>query len=101
MTTLITPHNRRMNNSWRWEAKCLGDDPAKYDLDNRTSNKEATARELCAGCPVKRECATDALMFEAWGTVRAGVWLPGNGLINYQQQHYMDVLQRVAAGEDA
>lgn len=101
MTTPTMPHNRRMNNSWRWEAKCLGDDPAKYDLDNRTSNKAATARELCAGCPVKSECATDALMFEAWGTVRAGVWLPGNGLMNYQQQHYMDVLQRVAAGEDA
>ena len=64
-------------------------------------NKEATACELCAGCPVKRECAADALQREAWGTVRAGVWLPGDGLMHYQQQNYINVLKRVAAGEDA
>lgn len=99
MTTLITPHNRRMNNKWRWEAKCAGE-PEKYDIDNKKLNKSATARELCAGCPVKRECADDALQREAWGTVRAGVWLPGDGLMHYQQQHYIDVLKRVAAGEE-
>lgn len=99
MTTLITPHNRRMNNKWRWEAKCYGEHE-KYDLDNKKLNKAATARELCAGCPVKRECAADALMFDAWGTVRAGVWLPGDGLMSYQQQNYIDVLKRVAAGEE-
>ena len=100
MTTPTMPHNRRMNNKWRSEAKCYGEHE-KYDLDNKKLNKEATARELCAGCPVKRECAADALQREAWGTVRAGVWLPGDGLMHYQQQNYINVLKCVAAGEDA
>lgn len=70
---------------WIHRAQCLGTDPEAFDL---TSSKELTERYgeeltrdqvaelLCAGCPVMAECAAEALLPLAVGTVRAGVWIP-------------------------
>ncbi|HAT1133941.1 TPA: WhiB family transcriptional regulator [Corynebacterium striatum] len=97
MTTTI------MNPEWRYVAKCAGDDVNTYDLESRRiiKDKAAVARELCAGCPVKAECAADALRFDAWGTVRAGIWLPNSQLMDFQKREYLNVLKHVAMGEDA
>lgn len=41
---------------WMLESKCRHENPGKYDSDN------AEPAELsCAGCPVKTECAQQAL----------------------------------------
>lgn len=64
---------------WRGDAQCLGRDPREYELDSIAYNKtdrQAIARELCDGCEVMRECATEALEPLARSTVRAGVWIP-------------------------
>lgn len=38
--------------------------------------RDRAAAVICRGCPVMAECAADALVPLAVGTVRAGVWLP-------------------------
>lgn len=76
MTKIDTDQN------WRYSAKCSGDEPSNYELDNiRTLDepgKQARARELCRGCLVIQHCAIEALNPTAIGTVRAGVWIPGS-----------------------
>lgn len=68
------------------DAKCAGDDPAKYELAPLTGgtksgiaaqvrNRFAIARALCHGCPVIAECARDALENNLLGMVRGGVWV--------------------------
>lgn len=64
---------------WRGDAQCLGRDPHEYELDStehHNTDRQATARELCDGCEVMRECAAEALEPLARATVRAGVWIP-------------------------
>ena len=66
------------NENWRYSAKCSGDDPARYELDNhRGMDRQARARDLCRGCLVVKDCAIEALHPLAIGTVRAGVWITG------------------------
>lgn len=59
---------------WMTEAKCAGDDVERYSTDNLDTGPgvQAKARALCAGCPVIRECAIDALRFDTRGVVRGG-----------------------------
>ena len=67
------------DNDWRYSAKCSGDAPWKYELDGaRGIDRDQRARELCRGCLVIQECATEALEPIAVGTVRAGIWIPGS-----------------------
>lgn len=66
--------------SWVDSAQCSGDDPAKYVLNAppffvRVAKREQTAWALCRDCPVRRECAEDALIHRDIGVVRGGVWL--------------------------
>ena len=64
---------------WLERAQCRGRDPELYSLDSklyRDIDRQARARWLCRGCPVMQQCAADALEPLAYGTVRAGVWLP-------------------------
>lgn len=87
------------NREWTARAKCAGDDLENYDLARWRDDRAARARELCQGCPVKAECAADALEFPAWGTVRAGLWLPDYH-VAMARQHlglYPELLGRVAA----
>lgn len=64
---------------WLERAQCRGRDPELYSLDSkmyRDIDRQARARWLCRGCPVMQQCAADALEPLAYGTVRAGVWIP-------------------------
>lgn len=74
--------------NWRYSAKCAGDDPTRYELDNHRNmdnmDKQERARELCRGCLVITECAIEALHPLAIGTVRAGVWITGVAGSNYR-----------------
>lgn len=75
---MITIHNI---DDWRYYAKCSGDDPHKYELEDRSltdNDRQERARELCRGCLVIKECAIEALHPPAVGTVRAGVWINVN-----------------------
>lgn len=58
---------------WRERAVCQGIDPALfYDLNPDTV---ATAKTVCAGCPVRDECAAHAITageeFGVWGGLAA------------------------------
>lgn len=65
---------------WRESAQCVGDDPDRYVLDHgphfvEHTERQRVAAELCDGCPVRRECAIDALLRSDRGVVRGGIWL--------------------------
>ncbi|MBF6063035.1 WhiB family transcriptional regulator [Nocardia terpenica] len=48
--------------SWRMLAKCAGDDPARYEVENLPPGREhETANALCQGCPVRTQCLREAL----------------------------------------
>lgn len=79
------PHFPR---GWTDRAKCKGKPTNDYDVNailgpayiQPTSKDHAALREkaeaLCAGCPVKPECADHALTDQATGMVYAGVPIP-------------------------
>lgn len=70
---------------WHKNAKCAGL-VGIYDRPDRMKNKQERlefnerAKRLCAGCPVIRECAQDALDHPAHasGVIRAGVCYSDN-----------------------
>ena len=77
MTTATQTHNPTMldMNHW-WEKAQCADQPLNNYVLTGQRDKQATARQLCAGCPVKPQCAWDALEHQDSGVVRAGVWIP-------------------------
>ncbi|AEV52025.1 hypothetical protein [Rhodococcus phage REQ1] len=77
---------------WREKAKCLGQDWKEYVVEEMPKGRNAPetrailAQAKCSGCPVKRECAGDALDNHDMGVIRAGVAIPGtNGSEEYRQ----------------
>lgn len=66
---------KMIRTDWINVAQCVGRNPQDYELDDYRGDRDARAVELCAGCPVTRECAAAALDPLAVGTVRAGVWV--------------------------
>lgn len=115
----------KRDNEWMLEAKCRGK-PYMEVLINKLGKKwgdmEKVASAMCAGCPVVRECAADALLPIIYyvnqsdaldsargsakrphtayvaGTVRAGVYIPER----VGQKEWMEQMGRliVIAGED-
>ena len=87
MTTATRTHNPTMLNMNRWweRAKCAGQPIKNYDLKGQV-NKPATARELCAGCPVKPQCL-----------VRGGIWIPDETSLamRHERQAVTDALYEV------
>lgn len=74
MTILTDPTGR----DWRNDAECADADPEIFyplDLDP-TSHAVTTARQVCAGCPVRLDCLLDVMGGEdparRWG-VTAGL----------------------------
>lgn len=48
--------------TWQRRGYCYGEDPRRWETENLTPGREAEEAEaLCAGCPVKQECAQDAV----------------------------------------
>lgn len=77
---------------WREKAKCLGQDWKQYVVENMPVGRNAPqtrailAQAKCSGCPVRAECAGDALDNHDIGVVRAGVPIPAsNGSEEYRQ----------------
>lgn len=61
--------------SWRDRAACAGRTEPPIDLPRMSLNdRRRIARWYCLECPVKRECADDALDRGDVGVIRAGVW---------------------------
>ncbi len=61
---------------WRDDAACLGAEVIEPWLPGiRSTDAPELARWYCMGCPVVRECATDALRNRDRGIIRAGLWL--------------------------
>lgn len=77
MTTATITHNPTMLNMDHWwqNAECAGQPLKNYVLTGQR-DKQATARQLCQHCPVKPQCAYDAIQHADSGVVRAGVWIP-------------------------
>ncbi len=64
---------------WRERALCRRRDERLYWLESiPNAAKQAHAKAVCYGCPVKRECAQDAYDMNDVGVVRAGIALPGS-----------------------
>ncbi|OHD15087.1 MAG: hypothetical protein A2Y38_26110 [Spirochaetes bacterium GWB1_59_5] len=61
---------------WQESAKCSGADTDTYHWEHLGLNPHQQAQALCAGCPVKRECATYALQHRITDYVFAGVAVP-------------------------
>lgn len=85
------------NSKWWQQAKCVGQDPKKWDLlEQRIGDgRDARARAVCRGCTVMADCAADALEPLAVGTVRGGVWIPtapGNGSRSLAIEKLMGVI---------
>lgn len=101
MTTALQPHDVVMDKyEWRAHAKCVGQDLNLYDLGGDVKDKQATARELCAGCPVVTYCAKAALAAPSIGMVRAGQWIPLEaGSHTGYSPLWMEVLTMIADGE--
>ena len=68
---------------WIWDGKCVTEriPEHQFDVDARGYKGLAAQREarrLCAGCPVMKDCAGDALLTGDSGVVRGGVALNTN-----------------------
>lgn len=67
---------------WRAKAKCAGQSIDEFDPDKMPSGRYAhqtravLAQARCSGCPVKKQCAADAIDSGDRGLVRAGVVIP-------------------------
>ena len=88
MTTATLQHNPTMLNMNHWweNAKCAGQPLNDYVLTGQR-DKQATARTLCQHCPVKPQCAWDALEHQDSGVVRAGIWIPEDtAAMRYQRE---------------
>lgn len=88
MTTATITHNPTMLNMNRWweRAKCAGQPLNNYVLTGQR-DKQATACALCQHCPVKPQCAYEAITYEDSGVVRAGVWIPEDtAAMRYQRE---------------
>lgn len=83
---------------WRARAVCYLETPDAPELwtpERRpVRDMRVHLERMCARCPVRRECAADAVLTGAEGGMYAGVWVP-----NHEQGGWaaaMDVLREVA-----
>lgn len=88
---------------WHTHAKCAyASRPQNWDLPlpGRLSRAETVAHcaSLCAGCPVIRQCAQEALDVNARAMVRAGVALPLNVGVRYTDGLARRMIDAIAGG---
>lgn len=83
---MLTLRNLK-DQTWREHAKYAGKNPLAYESQPLKGGKASNffenlrkldrdAEKLCEGCPVRRDCARDALENDDRGMVRGGVWVP-------------------------
>lgn len=103
---MSTSHNfasARPIPTWHADAKCAyAQRPQNWDLplSNRLSRAESLVHcaTLCAGCPVIRECAQEALDVNDRALVRAGVALPLQCGIRYYGGLARRMIDAIAGG---
>jgi WhiB family redox-sensing transcriptional regulator len=80
--------------TWQDEALCAQTDPALWFPENR-GDPGATAKQVCHGCPVRRECLADAMAREGDGDRyrRFGIW----GGLTAAERAALRTRQRMAA----
>lgn len=89
--------------AWLDKAMCYGRNPRLYETDGYRnsrvlkSDRAERARNLCAGCPVIRECAAEAIEPIAVATIRAGVWIDAT-VLGRDRKAVKAQLQAVALG---
>jgi WhiB family redox-sensing transcriptional regulator len=54
---------------WRDDAACKGKPLAWFVPDNESARSTAKAKEVCAACPVRQECAEWAMDFDIFPLV--------------------------------
>ena len=65
--------------AWHARAKCHGDWYFVDRIEDLAPRKRReAARAACAGCPVIRACAAEAIDTKAKQVVRAGIWVRAN-----------------------
>ena len=85
---------------WWEHAACHGEtrlDPTLPNLGN--AERRRIARWYCSGCPVKAECAADALRHGDIEHIRGGIWT-GSSTRGGQARKVKTRLARIAAGAD-
>lgn len=89
---------------WQTRAKCRGL-VDEYDADNYpkdimrdTTARRDLCRELCADCPVIRDCARTAIEPLAVGTIRAGIYIPLGGTDTLRRATVRLILAAIASG---
>lgn len=73
-----------MSEHWQAQAACAGEDPGPWDHDTITGATEyavAYATRICAECPVRVECLTDANAHHDEHGIRGGL-LPSQRRVN-------------------
>lgn len=83
--------------SWRDHAACAGSTRDITLADVRVRHRQRVAADYCSGCPVKVQCAVDALEHGDVGVVRGGVFLSQHNQYAGCQQRPRDLLREVAA----
>lgn len=87
---------------WHWDAACAAADPEMFFPTHRVPKVRRELVQLaiavCAGCPVRRACAADALRRKAAHGVVAGVDL-GDGCAHAQTEEGAQLLRAIAEGE--
>jgi hypothetical protein len=83
---------RKAYGDWNERTLCRTRDPREYSLEGRGRPIQTKAKLACLGCPVKRECAQDALESGDWGVIRGGVAIYGRSktvqkLLEYVAEH--------------
>lgn len=59
--------------NWRLSGNCLDEDPDTMHPQDRDLYGQNQAKGICAGCPVKDECLTDAINTDDWNGIRGGM----------------------------
>lgn len=64
--------------NWHRNAMCATEKPERWDLPQglKVPAQQRHANLMCAGCPVVRQCAADALRHQDRAIIRAGVHIP-------------------------
>jgi WhiB family redox-sensing transcriptional regulator len=91
------PEQFSFNDEWRSLASCRtgeGVNPAWWYPDNSRGNGPRRALEICAVCPVKKDCLEYALS----APERHGIW---GGMLEHERRNEQRRRDRVAATRDA
>ena len=97
MNPYLTPTapDPRFPTSWRPQAACLGHDTSLWFPDSYAHAATRAARQVCTGCPVRRDCLHHALTTPE----NHGIW--GGITETRRRRHHAELLTATRAQKDA